>query len=183
MIFDSFRPSPDWFAHNPDGIHGIRHVARVLVWADQVAQWMDTQGKPVDIEVVRWAAVLHDVGRLDDGRDPEHGTRSAHWLGDNRSWLFPEMDAQRVEVIQYCCIWHVPPDAQVPEISNELICLKDADGLDRVRLGDLNPSLLRTDFARNGVGDAQTLFDATRKATGAPWEQVRDAAITQGWWR
>jgi len=39
--------------------------------------------------------------------------------------------------------------------------LKDADGLDRVRLGDLNPNMLRHDQARSMVGFAQRLFDET----------------------
>ena len=53
--FDRYRPRPEWFAHNPNGIHGIAHAARVLVWAEQVAAWMHDHGRPVDAEVVRWA--------------------------------------------------------------------------------------------------------------------------------
>lgn len=39
--------------------------------------------------------------------------------------------------------------------------LKDADGLDRVRLGDLDPRYLRHPEARGMVPFAQALFDAT----------------------
>ncbi len=39
--------------------------------------------------------------------------------------------------------------------------LKDADGLDRVRLGDLNPKYLRTPQAHDLVNFAQSLFDFT----------------------
>jgi len=39
--------------------------------------------------------------------------------------------------------------------------LKDADGLDRVRLGDLDPRYLRNAEAKAMVPFAQTLFDAT----------------------
>jgi len=39
--------------------------------------------------------------------------------------------------------------------------LKDADGLDRVRLGDLDPRRLRHDQARSMVPFAQALFEAT----------------------
>lgn len=183
MVLDAYQPSPGWFAHNPDGIHGIRHVARVLVWADRLAEWTVGQGHPVDIEVVRWAAVLHDVGRLDDGRDPEHGKRSAEWLSENHSRLFPGIDRGRIEAIQYCCTWHVPSDTEIPEMTSELKCLKDADGLDRVRLGDLKPSYLRTSLARALTADAQVLLDATRQGTGGSWGLVRAAAIERGWWR
>lgn len=39
--------------------------------------------------------------------------------------------------------------------------LKDADGLDRVRLGDLDPSYLRFPEARDMVGFAEDLYCAT----------------------
>jgi hypothetical protein len=39
--------------------------------------------------------------------------------------------------------------------------LKDADGLDRVRLGDLDPSYLRVPASQSMVAFAQHLFDAT----------------------
>jgi hypothetical protein len=39
--------------------------------------------------------------------------------------------------------------------------LKDADGLDHVRLGDLNPAYLRNPQALDMVGFAQILFDET----------------------
>jgi hypothetical protein len=42
--------------------------------------------------------------------------------------------------------------------------LKDADGLDRVRLGDLRPGLLRHDEARGMVDFAQRLHDDTNGA-------------------
>ncbi len=184
MILDSYRPMPEWFAHKPYGIHGMHHVTRVLVWADQIAQWMMEQGDDVDVAVVRWAAIVHDVGRWNDGRDPEHGTRAAQWVEDKRGTLLSPLSDTQLQKLQYCCTWHVPRDELIPEKTNELICLKDADGLDRVRIGDLNPAYLRTEIARSHAGDAQTLLDATwndRKTD--PWERVRTAALEHGWWR
>jgi hypothetical protein len=64
------------------------------------------------------------------------------------------------------------------------MCLKDADGLDRVRIYDLNPLLLRTEFARSLAADAQRLLDASdRQASNDPWSQVRQAAIEMSLWR
>ena len=96
-ILDRYRPRPEWFAHDPDGIHGIAHVTRVLVWAEQLAAWMHDHGRPVDVEVVRCAAVTHDVGRHDDGRDPEHGRRSARWVRAHRAALPVALDDQQLE--------------------------------------------------------------------------------------
>lgn len=42
--------------------------------------------------------------------------------------------------------------------------LKDADNLDRVRLGDLDPKFLRHDSAKDLVGFAQRLFQRDQAA-------------------
>ena len=47
-------------------------------------------------------------------------------------------------------------------MTNELKVLKDADGLDRVRLGDLDPTRLRTDVAQSLIDTAQKLYDASQ---------------------
>ena len=57
----------------------------------------------------------------------------------------------------------------------ELMCIKDADGLDRVRINDLNPSFLRTETARLLVAQAWDLYRATESADD-PWEAVLEAA-------
>jgi hypothetical protein len=64
------------------------------------------------------------------------------------------------------------------------VCLKDADGLDRVRISDLDPRQLRTERARELTEVARRLYGASvRAGDGAPWEQVRAAAVAQGRWR
>jgi hypothetical protein len=57
----------------------------------------------------------------------------------------------------------------------ELMCIKDADGLDRVRINDLNRDFLRTEPARLLVAHAWDLFRATESADD-PWEAVLEAA-------
>jgi uncharacterized protein len=189
-ILDRYRPRPEWFAHNPAGIHGIAHATRVLVWAEQIATWMNAGDRPVDVEVVRCAAVTHDVGRYDDGRDPEHGLRSARWVTEHRSALPVALDEHQLQALAYCCEWHVPPDGQAPRWTNELECLKDADGLDRVRIFDLDPRQLRTERALQLTGPARRLFEETRPSShsrragdGDLWDSVRSAALAQGTWR
>ena len=183
-VFDRYQPRPEWFAHEPAGIHGIAHVTRVLVWAEQIAVWMTTRGILVDVEVVRCAAVTHDVGRHDDGRDPEHGRRSARWVRAHREALPVALDDRQLDALAYCCEWHVPPDERAPELTSELVCLKDADGLDRVRISDLDPRRLRTGRARQLTNDSRRLYEASLQAGGGdPWEQVRHASQAQGQWR
>jgi hypothetical protein len=179
MDFDHYRPVPEWFAHNPYGIHGMSHCARVLVWANLIGTKMVTEGKEADIEALRWAAVLHDIGRLSDGIDRGHGERSAKWLAENRSILPAHLNDEGFEKLLFCCRWHEISDGQIPSMTAELTCIKDADGLDRVRIFDLNPEFLRTEIAREFVQPAWRLYYETQ-ASGDPWDAVYRAGIGLG---
>lgn len=186
MVLDRYRPRREWFAHAPDGIHGIAHVARVLVWAEWLADALEAVGEGVDREVVRCAAVVHDVARVDDGRDPDHGRRAAARVAGHTRLLPVALTAAQVEAVRYCCEWHVPSDAECPVMTAELRCLKDADGLDRVRIYDLNPKYLRTEPARRLVARAQELLEQSEGREGregGPWERVRAAALAMELWR
>ncbi len=62
-----------------DGIHGVKHWKRVLENGLRIAE---TSG--ADEEIVEYFAYLHDVGRWDNGRDLEHGQRSAEFVRQHR---------------------------------------------------------------------------------------------------
>lgn len=177
-VFDDHAPQPDWFAGDLHGTHGFGHAARVLFWADVLARARLADGLAVDIEVVRWAAVLHDSQRISDASDPEHGRRAADWvLETNHAPLWRLSTAAR-QAVAYCCEWHVPLDAEAPRMTPELVCLKDADSLDRVRFGSLQRRFLRTPQAHRLVTAAQLLFDATSTAPVDPplqWVAVQAA--------
>jgi hypothetical protein len=170
-----YRPSPSWFAHSPYGIHGIGHAARVLVWANLIGQQLRTSGVDLSLEAVRWAAVLHDVARLSDGWDKGHGARSADWVAENRKSLPFTLPDDLFERALLCCRWHEITDQDIPVLTPELISMKDADGLDRVRINDLNPDYLRSEPARLLVAQAWDLYRATESARD-PWEAVLKAA-------
>lgn len=174
MTLDDYRPSVKWYLQSPFGIHGLGHAARVLFWADRIGNWMISRGLPVDLEAVRWAAALHDVRRIDDGGDFYHGQRAADWIRDgNPTVLRKLLDPSQRECVAYCCAWHVPDDAESPRLTNELLCLKDADSLDRVRLGNLDPSYLRAECARDLCEPAQDLLDLSLSARADdPWRAV-----------
>jgi hypothetical protein len=55
--------------------------------------------------------------------------------------------------------------------------LKDADGLDRVRLGDLDPKMLRLPESQKMIAFAQQLFDATHGKV--PEGEAHWADVTQ----
>ena len=135
----------------------------------------------VDIEVVRWAAVLHDVGRVSDGIDKGQGERSGEWISQNRIIISLNLNESQFEQLSYCCQWHETSDNEIPQLTNELKCLKDADGLDRVRINDLNPNLLRTSAARELVKPAWDLYRVSEFVKD-PWTAVWEATEASAWW-
>src|SRR5688500_14120427 len=182
-VLDRFRPPNEWYLHDPNGIHGLGHTARVLVWTEHVADAIESSGLNLDREVVRCAAMVHDVRRWDDGKDPEHGARAAAWIIESSFVLPLTLTQAQLESVRYCCQWHVPPDSSCPDMTTELQCLKDADALDRVRIYDLDPTRLRTEAAKSLVPQAQLLLDKSLHGEGDPWPRVRQAAIQMAAWR
>lgn len=114
-------------------------------------------------EDLRWAADLHDIGRIDDGKDSGHGARAADWILANLTADHAETGAfnRDIDHIAELCRWHEPRDQRIPRLSLELMILKDADALDRARLGDLDPGRLRLASAHRLVAPAARLERAT----------------------
>lgn len=146
--------------NRPDSlIHGMGHYERVLLYALMVAE-KELPGDEEAMEILAHAAVWHDSRRLDEYLDTGHGARAAVYYHEYCS-VNPEFKCHpEVEDIMR---YHDIDD----RIGNERIqrdfgdraeyvkklyhIFKDADALDRWRLGDtgLDPKFLRTDTARN----------------------------------
>ena len=170
-----YLPREEWFRFNPRGIHGAPHTARVLVWADTIA---DRLGGPGALrrEELRWAAAVHDVGRVDDGIDRGHGLRSAAWVLDRLPSERPETAGIDLAYVAELCRWHEVGDREIERLSLELVILKDADGLDRARLGDLDPNRLRLALSRALVRPAEELERATNRYGTVSGQEVLLAA-------
>jgi hypothetical protein len=156
-------PPPELFTH-ASTLHGQAHVARVMVHAFRliaVTGWTDETP-------ALWAAVyLHDIARTHDGVCHRHGgdaMRKFEARPDVRA-LFAQggvtdLDyaAIHTAVVHHC----VPKELDRTHPHWRLTSLlKDADGLDRVRLGDLDPRFLRHPQSRAMVGFAEALFNGT----------------------
>jgi hypothetical protein len=72
QLIRNFEPKSTWLSHDSE-LHGVDHMARVFILQELICDKLEEQGIAVNREVVRWAAMAHDVGRLDDGIDLEHG--------------------------------------------------------------------------------------------------------------
>jgi HD superfamily phosphodiesterase len=140
----------EWFRHWSH-LHGVGHTQRVHIHAQRLTEQL---GWPrADRELVLHAALWHDIGREGDGVEPEHGLGSvarADELG-----LTAALSDDDAAVARFAIERHSLPDRGAAEHAAELSraddparrlaqperalrilwLLKDADALDRIRLG------------------------------------------------
>lgn len=164
------RIEPYWF-DRPDGssgaggIHGTSHAKRVLAHAEQLAADLDLADW--EREAVLLAAAWHDIGRTHDGSDYYHGAKSAgKVLGLG---LHEGLDLRILERALFAITHHCGSETHAELAAGRgsdatatlrvFRILKDADALDRVRLGDLDVSFLRFDVSREYVSRAWALLD------------------------
>ena len=134
-------------------VHAFRLIA-ATGWAEETSRL--------------WAAVyLHDIARTHDGLCHRHGSDAMtrfETLSEVRD-LFAQggvaesdYPAIRTAVVHHCLpreLMRTHPHWRLTSL------LKDADGLDRVRLGDLDPRYLRNREAHDMVAFAASLFTET----------------------
>lgn len=147
-------------------IHGQDHIERVIFYSLVLAWKYDLDR--ADTDILRYAASLHDTRRENDGYDTEHGHRAAE---KSTNYAYDLSDEDK-EILKGVMTAHSRHDKKMEESLEEFDIkdfdrammlskfFKDADGLDRVRLGDLNTSFLRNDFSLELVGFAQRFFVA-----------------------
>jgi hypothetical protein len=123
---------PAWFQIPADalGIHGIRHLMRVTLYS-----WILIQEQVLfdklsynKLHAFLQVALVHDIVRVDDNADLEHGYRSYEWIKQKLPYIpLFIADATRFHVEE-----ELP---NLDELSLELLkILKTADALDRFRL-------------------------------------------------
>jgi hypothetical protein len=165
-------PPRAWFRMQPPSdLHGRGHTARVMAWACVLTRgtgWF---------EPVVWAAACHDLRRRDDGADPRHGFRAGAWVRTKLPGLLYQPPPD-LELIASACDWHVCADRESRWTHPVLWLLKDADGLDRVRLYDLDASFFRHRQTRRFVEQSQALYAATADSDDPA--QVWQAAVKLG---
>ena len=114
------------FALDLDGIHGVRHWARVRENGLRLAK--ETGADP---EILEMFAFLHDSKRHNDGWDPDHGLRAAEFVQSLRGSLVAIPDG-KLELLVYACAHH--SDGLTKADVTIQTCW-DADRLDLGRIG------------------------------------------------
>lgn len=138
------------FVNLPPGVHGKKHAERVLDFALKLSEFFE-----VDKKVIVIAALLHDVGRVNDYDDPEHGERGAVMAKEF-------IRAHRIDVdtslVSRCIAGHVK------ENNTEVECkiIGDADKLDRFRFR--GHDCLRVEFLE--LPESFSLIEYAKKVNG-----------------
>ena len=159
LPLESLCPLPDIFTHHSQ-IHGQAHVARVIVHAFLL---VDALGLEELSSSVWAAAYIHDIGREHDGGFRNHGQYAIDkvaTLPSVKSLLAAggvhDGDWEGISVaVENHCREEIPGNH--PHWTLTAI-LKDADGLDRVRLGDLDPRYFRFPMTAGLVAFAEALY-------------------------
>lgn len=156
---EKMAPLPEYFVHH-SGIHGQSHVARVIVHTLALLRLLGLEERAAKY----WAAAyIHDLGREHDGMCRRHGKyalEQLETLPHVRELLgqggVTSSDWEGISVaVKNHCREEIPRTHPHWEIT---AVLKDADGLDRVRLGDLNPRFLRFPQSHALIPFAKALY-------------------------
>lgn len=131
--------------------HGIFYNERVALLSLFLAEKLNLA--EIDTKIAIYAALYHDIGRVDDSVDDLHGTRSAKLIDK----LNLPLDDESLKILKIAMTYHSLADSKFYENLDSFCTdrertitafniIKDADGLDRVRLGGghLNLKYLRT---------------------------------------
>ena len=145
-------------------IHGEGHIERTMLFGTLTAR--DEQLEEADAQLLLEACSYHDVGRVDDSLDDDHGRRSALRLaeltgrsGEELKLLMAAVEAHSRddrdmgEIIRS---YHPADERRARRLAE---MLKDSDGLDRVRIHEaLDPAYLRRRGSRWYIPFSEYLF-------------------------
>lgn len=144
----------EWFVRRRprSSLHGVRHTQRVHIHAQRLTTELGWDES--DRQLVLTAALWHDIGRLTDDGEREHGAKGARRalsLGLTR-----QLAPADAELALFAVAFHSLDDEEGEDEARELAqparalkllwLLKDADALDRVRLG--GPRAIKTTTLR-----------------------------------
>ncbi len=165
-VFDELVLKEAYFDHS-SSIHGIGHTYRVMVLVHELSL---ATGNGHLLWPGVAAAFVHDMARKHDGYCDRHGK----WAVDTKLPLFREfflgnqLTGQELDGISTAIENHCRQEELAPAHPHYQLTalLKDADALDRIRLGAGNLSLdyLRFHESLGMVGFAEALFFGTRNS-------------------
>lgn len=152
-------------------IHGVAHIERVLLFGGLIA--MQNHCNEEDTKLLLTACSYHDIGRIDDSLDDDHGRRSSEKLPSVIT-----LPSEDMAIVQAAIYAHSIDDSRMENVITSFgiydkarairiaKMLKDADALDRVRVYDLDPNYLRFPCSCQYVDFANSLYSYYRNLLG-----------------
>lgn len=160
--------------------HGLKHFAETFVLQEVMSKVAEERGVKLRRNVLRWAAVLHDMAGMGERR-ADHAEISAEWAQNN---LADSMDQDDLTCLVSVLKWHEANDDQIPPEawSEELRYFKDADTAGLIRIGaDKSTLRMRTEEGKKILDVAELLIaEGNRVNTGDAYEDVIQAAENLG---
>lgn len=145
--------------------HTKEHCSRVLLLALVIAHQIGLSDEEMD--ALSMAAIFHDSRRVDDWLDKGHGKRAAQYYKDYCKENNMHFNPNAYYIMQYhdqddrVGLWEIEKSPFVDERCILMYKIfKDADGLDRFRLGPdaLDINMLRTEEAHKLVDFAKYIL-------------------------
>ena len=172
----------NWDALYLSHVHGFGHIERTMIhgamcaWAEELPE--------AETRLLLQMCSYHDTGRTSDFLDGAHGARSAEKLasltglaGEDLKAAMAGVEAHSLNdrMMDEVLDRYAPADRPRALLLAEM--LKDADGLDRVRIRDLNVKFLRRKDSASRAGFAQELFDRYVAAEAAQGRTLEDGGF------
>ena len=147
--------------HRP--IHGIGHLYRTMIGCALLAERLQ---KPRIGLLAFCGAYIHDLARKSDGGEREHGLNAVKYKFSKFEALWQKYNLSRQEREWICEAvkqhstreWMQQGDAGY----DVMAILKDADALDRCRIGDLNPRMLRYQASKELINVIERYWNKAR---------------------
>ena len=143
-------------------IHGIGHIYRTMIGCALLGKLLQ---KPREGLLAFCGAYIHDLARETDGEEPEHGANAVLKYFDkfNNLWDKYQLTQEERELVKQAVIQHSGHEWMQPKDSgyHVMAILKDADALDRCRIGDLVPEWLRYPESHLLIKLIETIYSQT----------------------
>lgn len=128
--------------HEP--IHGIGHIYRTMIGCAMLGVMLQ---KPREALLAFCGAYIHDLARRDDGVEYMHGSDATRYKFPLLAALWDKYSLSEKEREWVCHAVSQHSTKEWMTVGDDgydvMAILKDADALDRCRIGDLNPAMLR----------------------------------------
>ncbi len=175
-MFESFLKNLNREALFQSPVHGEGHIERTMLHGAFAA--MDNELSKEDTQLLLTMCSYHDTGRLSDWLDDAHGLSSTYKLSK-----LTDLTGDDLEIMKAGIEAHSRADKDMEIVLSGYAVsdidrtrrlakfLKDCDGLDRVRLSDLDTKFLRNESAVKRAEFSKFMFDVyTAELEALGWD-------------